>query len=372
MARTRRIVALVPAYNESSSIGATIEALLVQTRPLDAIIIIPNGCSDDTAEVARSYASESDSLVVYELPKLEHKKSQALNMAWNKYARDADVVVSIDADTIFDVDAVEFWENDFDGIGRRKRHYKPLGGSAAKATMPKPGFWDRLQKAEFARSVDASLQRGYTTVLPGAGAAFDNAALRRIVDETGREGPWSYESPVEDFELTYQLRKRNYLCMVSPRVRMYTDSMSSFRAMWDQRMKWSTGTIDDLLTIGINRLTLIDWWHQLLGTVMIAVRLLWLSLIVLQVTLGIFQVHWFWWTVYPLVIAGSQFYLSWRIPNADWKDRALAVTIIPYELFGCIAMAWFMAAWKEVLVSRFTGRYKDRWALQYHAEGVGP
>ncbi len=370
MARTRRIVALVPAYNESSSIGATIEALFAQTRPLDAIIIIPNGCTDDTADVARSYASESSSLVVYELPKLEHKKSQALNMAWNKYARDADIVVSIDADTIFDADAVEFWEDDFDGVGRRKRHYKPLGGSAAKATMPKPGFWDRLQKAEFARSVDASLQRGYTTVLPGAGAAFDNAALRRIVDETGREGPWSYESPVEDFELTYQLRKRNYLCMVSPRVRMYTDSMSSFRAMWDQRMKWSTGTIDDLITIGFNRLTLIDWWHQLLCAIMITVRLLWIFLIVLQVTLGIFQVHWFWWTVYPLVIAGSQFCLSWRIPNADWKDRALAVTIIPYELFGCIAMAWFIAAWKEVLVSRLTGRYKDRWALQYHAEGV--
>lgn len=366
----QKIVALIPAYNEAQSIGATIEALLVQTRPLDTIVVIPNGCTDNTAEVARSYMSRSASVVVLELPKLEHKKSEALNRAWNAHARDADIVISVDADTIFDPNAIELWEGDFKGVLRRKRHYKPLGGSAAKATMPKTGFWDRLQKAEFAKSVDASLLRGFTTVLPGAGAAFYNAALRRIVDETGREGPWSYTSAVEDFELTVQLRKRGYLCIASPRVRMYTDSMSSLRTMWDQRMKWSTGTIDDLISLGVTRLTLVDWGQQLLGGFMVFVRVLWLVLIGLQIFVGIFQFHWFWWLVYPLLFVGSEAYLSLRIPNPDWKDRVLAITILPYEIFGWIRTAWFVAAWYEVLTARITGQQKDRWELQYHSEGV--
>lgn len=366
----QRIVALVPAYNEGICIGATIEALLAQTRPLDAIVVIPNGCTDDTADIARSYMNEDNSVIVYELPRLEHKKSQALNMAWNEYARDADIVISVDADTIFDTDAIELWEQDFKGVGRRKRHYKPLGGSAAKATMPKPGFWDRLQKAEFAKSVDASLMRGFTTVLPGAGAAFANAALRRIVNETGREGPWSYESAVEDFELTVQLRMRGYLCIASPHVRMYTDSMSTLRTMWDQRMKWTTGTIEDLLDLGVTRLTLVDWGQQLLGGIMLLVRVLWIMVIILQITSGIFGFHWFWWLVYPLVFICSEAYLSRRMPNPDWKDRALAMSLIPYEIFGWIRAAWFAAAWIEVLSARVTGRRKDRWELQYRAEGV--
>lgn len=236
--------------------------------------------------------------------------------------------------------------------------------------MPKSGFWDRLQKAEFAKSVDISLLRGYATVLPGAGAAFYNAALRQIVDETGREGPWSYESTVEDFELTLQLRKRGYLCIVSPHVRMYTDSMSTLKTMRDQRMKWTTGTIDDLISFGLNRLTLADWWQQILGFVMLFVRLLWVFLVTLQIWAGIFQFHWFWWTVYPLIFAGSEAYLSLRIPHCDWKDRLLAVTILPYELFGWIRTGWFATAWIEVLSSRLTGKRKDRWEKQYHSEGV--
>ena len=69
-----RIIVLVPAYNESGSIGATLDGLMVQSRPADRIVVIPNGCSDSTAWEARKYP-----VTVMELPRLEHRKSEALN-----------------------------------------------------------------------------------------------------------------------------------------------------------------------------------------------------------------------------------------------------------------------------------------------------
>lgn len=90
----QRIVALVPACNEEDSIAAAITSLLAQDRPLDEIIVIPNGCTDRTAEIARQYP-----VTVLELPKLSHRKSEALNLAWQQYAADADIVVGLDGDS---------------------------------------------------------------------------------------------------------------------------------------------------------------------------------------------------------------------------------------------------------------------------------
>jgi cellulose synthase/poly-beta-1,6-N-acetylglucosamine synthase-like glycosyltransferase len=49
-----RIVALVPAHNERLGIRNTIESVRAQLRPGDAVLVVADNCSDDTATVARS------------------------------------------------------------------------------------------------------------------------------------------------------------------------------------------------------------------------------------------------------------------------------------------------------------------------------
>jgi len=355
------VVALIPAYNEEGSIGATIEALLAQTRVPDRIVVIPNGCTDKTAEIARSYQEQSDALIVFELSKLEHKKSEALNRAWNAYGRDADVILSIDGDTCLPDNAVADWEKELASDSK-------LGGSSSKATMLGPNFWTRMQRSEFAMWNDHALRRGWTTVLVGTGCAINGKALRSIVDETSREGPWSYDSQVEDFELTCQIRKRGYYCHVSPTVRAYTDSMKSFSTLWNQRMKWQVGTIEDLLKMGLNRLTLLDWWQQCVALSMTLVRLLWFTLIVLQIALGLFQFNAIWWVVVPVLFSIGGGIMTNRIPFRDKWDILIGYTVIISEFFSMIRSAWFVAAWIEVLWGKLTGSRKDRWEIQYSAE----
>ena len=125
-----------------------------------------------------------------------HRKSGALNMAWRRFATDADIVVTVDADTELDANASSDWEAEFLADDR-------LGGSTAKFTMrPGKGMLLRWQRLEFATSVDVALRRSWTSVLAGAGAAL--ATRPCATSWSGdREGPWSYASTVEDFELTH-------------------------------------------------------------------------------------------------------------------------------------------------------------------------
>ena len=116
---------------------------------------------------------------------------------------------------------------------------------------------------------------------------------------------------------------------------------------------------------------MVDWGQQALGFFMLAIRLFWAALIVAQAVFGVLQFHWFWWLVYPMMFACAKVYLATRIPNYNRKDILLAATFVPHELFGWLRVGWFTVSWCDVLWTRITGREKkDRWALQYKAEGI--
>ena len=358
MSHPHYVVALVPAHNEEESIAATIEALLAQTRRPDRIVVIPNGCTDQTAAVARRYP-----VTVMELPRLQHRKSEALNLAWARYARDADVVVGMDADTVLPDNAVADWVAELAAD-------ETLAGSSSKFTMIQPGLLPRLQKAEFSAWTDTALRRGNTHVLAGTGCAFSGKALREVAARGDREGPWSYTSATEDFELTYRIRELGYRCQVSPTVRAYTDSMRTLRSLMAQRHKWSVGTVEDLLTFGVNRLTLRDWGQQLMGVFGAFLKLLLLVVIFGQwAYYGYLNIHWVWWLL-PILFVAVEVKRVIRVPHRDWKDVLIAASFFPNECFMWLRSAWFIRSWVSVLTTKITGRRRDVWAAQYVAEGA--
>lgn len=354
---TDRLVVLIPAYNEESSIGATIEGALNQSRPADRIVVIPNGCSDNTADVARNYP-----VTVLELPKLKHRKSEALNIAWNMYAKDSEVVICLDADTFLLDNAFQDWWQELTTTPN-------LGGSSSKFTMQAPDFLSRLQKAEFATWTDSSLKRGQTSVLAGTGCAISGEALRQVASRDDRVGPWCYTSATEDFELTYRIRELGFYCKVSPTVRAYTDSMKDIKSLWNQRMKWQVGTVEDLLSFGVNRLTIRDWGQQAMGLLNAAMKALWVAVMVGFASLQMLEFILFWWLV-PVLFISLDIKRALRIPHVDRKDILIACTFFPNELFMWLRAGWFVRSWWDVLFMKMTKNTKDRWEAQYIAEGV--
>jgi cellulose synthase/poly-beta-1,6-N-acetylglucosamine synthase-like glycosyltransferase len=364
-----RLVVLIAAHNEETSIVATLRALRAQTRPADLVAVAADNCTDDTLARARSVRG----VRAFKTMGNSRKKPGALNQAWRRYAADADLVVCLDADTILPPDALELWEREFDDNA-------VLGGCSAKFTMlvaPGMSRYERLlvrvQRAEFAKWTDVALRRGRrTSVLAGTACCMRNDALAQVAawrsERDEGDGPWIETSLVEDFELTYRLRERGWETKVSGDVRAFTDAMTDLRSLWAQRMKWQSGTVTDLLHFGVNRLTAFDWWQQLQGLVAVAVRALWIALLVATIAAHRVVIHPIWF-IPPLLFIANDVKAAFRIPYRDAADVAVAGLLLPQEGFAFLRGAWFAASWAQVLGHRIFGlRGRDRWAMQAHAE----
>jgi glycosyltransferase involved in cell wall biosynthesis len=56
--QTIKITAVIPAYNAERYIGRAIESVLAQTRPVDEIIVVDDGSTDNTAGVVRAFGDK--------------------------------------------------------------------------------------------------------------------------------------------------------------------------------------------------------------------------------------------------------------------------------------------------------------------------
>jgi cellulose synthase/poly-beta-1,6-N-acetylglucosamine synthase-like glycosyltransferase len=121
-----------------------IEALLAQDRPLDRIIVVSDNSTDRTYEIACSYRDRGVTAV--ETCGNRHKKAGALDQSWSMFGQDADLLITLDADTILPPNAVGDWEQEFLAD-------PSLAGSSSKITMPGSGF-SRPLAAVRVRDVD--------------------------------------------------------------------------------------------------------------------------------------------------------------------------------------------------------------------------
>ena len=368
--RQWRVVLLIPAYNEEESIERTLRAAVDQDYPVEAIVVVANNCKDRTADVARAVPG----VTVVELPNEPHKKAGSLNRMYRAYRAEADFFVCIDADTILPPPSVRQW------VAQMERE-PDTGGISARFTMvPTPGgpiwanFLTRMQKHEFAGWTDKALNReGATSVLAGTANCLRVAALDELTDlrllRDGYEfGPWFYGSLVEDYDLTYELRRLGWQTKVSYEVRAYTEAMPDLRSLWAQRRKWQSGTVADLFRQGITRYNYREWLVQFQGLFMTAFRLVWLTTMVLFATFGILTLQWF-WIMLPLFFAATDVKRAWRVPHRDKRDLLLAATFFPLEAAAWMHGLLTTIAVKEAIVARFTGRRQDLWAKQAAAEG---
>src|SRR4030095_524507 len=89
---------LIPAYNAERWIANTIQSALAQTWPRKEIIVVDDGSTDQTLQVARQFASKTISIVTQENKGASAARNRACELCQGDYIQwlDADDLLSPD------------------------------------------------------------------------------------------------------------------------------------------------------------------------------------------------------------------------------------------------------------------------------------
>ena len=231
-----QVAVLIPAYNEEKVIARTIRSALVSTYPNLHVIVIDDGSSDGTLEVARkAFAQEEASGRVLILTKPNSGKADALNFGL-EHLRGEEIFVGIDADTVIASDA----------IARLIPHFlnPKVGAIAGNAKVGnRINLWTRWQALEYITSQNferrALNTMGAVSVVPGAIGAWRVQAVREA-------GGFHTDTVAEDADLTMALLQLGYRVEYEDLALAYTEAPVNANGLMRQRFRWSFGILQSV------------------------------------------------------------------------------------------------------------------------------
>lgn len=322
------VTVLIPAHNEEASLPQTIASLKRQSHRPERIIVVADNCTDATVRLAHEAGVE-----VIESVGNTKKKAGALNQALKvilPQQGDNDVVMVMDADTQLDdgflASAVVRFVND--------RALMAVGGLFYGEDGH--GLIGQFQRNEYIRySRQMRRRRGRVFVLTGTASLFRPVALRIIAESRSRTIPgtpgdvYDTASLTEDNELTIAIKSLGGL-MISPQdCTVVTELMPSWRTLWNQRLRWQRGALENIGAYGVTAPTMRYWAQQLgIGYGVIALSA-YLALIIITV---VSLETWIWfpfWLGLGFLFTLERVITVWK---GGWKARLLAITLFP-ELF---------------------------------------
>jgi cellulose synthase/poly-beta-1,6-N-acetylglucosamine synthase-like glycosyltransferase len=336
MAPTRGIFAgpvtvtvLIPAHNEEASLPVTLASLLTQSHRPERVIVVADNCTDGTVMVARQSGVE-----VFESVLNTAKKAGALNQALKDVLPgqgDNDIVMIMDADTALDDGFLEHAVARFTS----DRALMSVGG----LFYGEEGFGilGQLQRNEYVRySREIARRRGRVFVLTGTASMFRPAALRAVAENRGVTIPGAHGDVydtvalTEDNELTIALKSLGALMTSPAQCTVVTELMPTFGSLWNQRLRWQRGALENIGAYGLTPATSRYWAQQLgIGYSVIALTTF---MLLMAVTVAAVN-NWIWfpfWQGIGAIFIAERVISVWK---GGWRARLLALVLLPELLF---------------------------------------
>ena len=231
-AYTPRVAVLIPAFNEETVIVRTIRSVLNSDYKNLHVIVIDDGSTDRTVEVARAaYAAEIAAGRVQVFTKPNGGKAAALNYALERISEE--IYVGIDADTVIAADA----------ISRLIPHFQDprIGAMAGNAKVGnRVNLWTRWQALEYITSQNFERRAldlfHVVTVVPGAIGAWRTAPVKAA-------GGYPLNTVAEDADLTMNLLEQGLRVDYEDRSLAFTEAPIDARGLMRQRFRWSFGIL---------------------------------------------------------------------------------------------------------------------------------
>lgn len=220
--RRLRFAVLVPARDEAATIGATLASLRTLDRPAE-IIVVADGCSDATAEIAARAGA-----TVWMRPAAG--KGAALAWALGRLPGELDAVAIVDADCTVSPNLLSAFEARLaagaDAVQARNEVADPETSWAAGLRFASLALMNTVRPLGRATL-------GLSAGLTGTGMAFSTALLRRC--------PWSSSSLVEDREQHLRLVDAGVRVAFAPEAAVRSPAAPTLTAARAQQRRWDGG-----------------------------------------------------------------------------------------------------------------------------------
>ncbi len=223
---------LIPCYNEEKVICKTIESVLNSNYKNFEVIVVDDGSSDASYELVCSQFRDNPRIKCFR--KENGGKAFALNFGLQQAT--GDIFIAIDADTIFDREAIRLMTRYFSD---------PL--VAAVSGNVKVGNRHKMltqwQHSEYVTGFNLE-RRAYSelnciTVVPGAIGAWRK-------DLVLEQGGFQHDTLAEDTDMTLSLLEKGCRIEFEENAKAYTEAPETFRSLIKQRFRWTYGTLQCL------------------------------------------------------------------------------------------------------------------------------
>jgi len=223
------VTVLIPAHNEESVIVQTVTSVLASDLKDLRIIVVNDGSADRTGELLDENFSRQPRVRI--IHQVNRGKAAALNLAMS--LADTDIVVTIDADTEIEPDAVS----------KLVRHFSDpkVGAVAGNVKVGNRSRWlTRWQALEYITSQNME-KRAFDllnciTVVPGALGAWRKKAIEAA-------GGITADTVAEDADLTIAIRRLGWRISYDEEAIAWTEAPETAGQLIRQRFRWTFGTL---------------------------------------------------------------------------------------------------------------------------------
>lgn len=222
------VAVVVPAYNEAAVVEAAVHTALASDLAGLRVVVVDDGSTDETWAVIQRLADHPRVTAVAQRP--NQGKPKALDAGIK--AAGAEIVVTVDADTVLAPDAV-------------RRLVRPLvedPGLAAVAGNVKVGNRTGLltifQSLEYVTGLNLGRRAqhvlGCITTVPGAAGAWRTSAVAAV-------GGVPDATRIEDTDLTLRVQEAGWRVVYEPAAVAYTEAPETLGGLVAQRTRWIGG-----------------------------------------------------------------------------------------------------------------------------------
>jgi cellulose synthase/poly-beta-1,6-N-acetylglucosamine synthase-like glycosyltransferase/spore germination protein YaaH/peptidoglycan/xylan/chitin deacetylase (PgdA/CDA1 family) len=300
------ISVLIPCFNEEKVIESSVRRILASNWSRLEVLVLDDGSQDHTAQVVREAFADEPRVTLMSFD--NGGKARALNRGLAR--AQGDVVVALDADTLFPPDT----------LGRLARWFVDprVGAVAGNALVGnRNNLITRWQALEYVTAQNlerrALAALGAVTVVPGAVGAWRREALSQL-------GGYPDDTLAEDQDLTIAIQRAGWRVEFDPAARAYTEAPETVGGLLKQRFRWSFGTLQCLWK---HRKGLWDVRRPVLG--FIALPQIWLFQIVLTAIAPLVDLAIIWSLISALY--------GWAYHPTEWSPDDLVRPLFYWAAF---------------------------------------